>query len=234
MHDATTANTVTVQIVYDLACPWCYIGKRRLEHAMAGRLGLRCRLRWWPYLLHPELPEEGVERTTYLARRYGSEARVRRVLRGIADAGQSTRIDFAFDRIRRTPNTVNAHRLVRFAETEGLADAAVEALFHSHFVDGRDIGDASALLRIGVGIGLDRDSLAVYLASGAGTADVHNDYARAARLGLNGVPTFLFAERFVVAGAQEAQVLTRMLDVAHEGGRALARLEANREHTAVS
>ncbi len=225
MHEQLSAEAVDVEIVYDLACPWCFIGKRRLEQALARRPILRCRRRWRPYLLHPDLPAEGIEREVYLARRYGSEARVRRVLRGIADAGQSTRIDFAFDRIRRTPNTVNAHRLVRFAASEGFGDAAVEAIFAAHFVEAEDIGNLATLQAIGERLGLDASALELYLNSGVGVSDIYEDYARAARLGLNGVPTFIFAGGFVVAGAQEAQVLARMVDVAREAAREAERSE---------
>ncbi len=222
MFDLTGREILSITIVFDLACPWCFIGKRRLEQAMAERPGLRCRRRWWPFLLHPDLPSEGIDRAAYLARRYGNEARARRVLRGLADAGQSTRIDFAFDRIQRTPNTVNAHRLVRFAEAHGLADAAVDAVFSSHFVDGRDIGDNATLLDLGRDVGLDVDALSLYLASNAGLVDVHEEYAEAARQGLSGVPTFVFAGQFVVGGAQDAKVLARMLDVSYAHHRAMA------------
>jgi len=205
-----------IEVIFDPGCPWCYIGKRQLERALAARPGVDARLKWWPFLLNPDLPPEGLDRTTYLIRKFGSEARVGRIHLAIADAGQSVEIDFAFDRIRRTPNTVNAHRLVRFAGTYGSADRVVEALFHNHFVRGRDIGDARVLVQIGEELGLDIRLLRPYLRSEADVAVIYAENARAHRLGINGVPAFVLDGAFVTCGAQESSVLARMIDVARE------------------
>ena len=216
MEDRRPASVISVEIVFDPTCPWCYIGKRRLERALAKRPSLTVRLLWRPFLLNPDIPAAGLPRDDYLNRKYGGSARVRRVLRAISDAGQSSRIDFAFDRIRRTPSSVNAHRLVRFADAEGLAHAAVEALFHAYFLFGRDIGDRGVLVDVGAGIGLDPHALGIYLASDADVAFVHREHSRAARLGISGVPTFVMSGNLLIAGAQEPRVLASMLDVARE------------------
>lgn len=208
---------IVIEIVFDPACPWCYIGKRRLERALGMRPDLRPVLKWWPFLLNPEMPSEGIDRTSYLLRKYGSETRVGRIYGAIAEVGQSVEIDFAFERIRRAPNTVNAHRLVRFAGAEGRADAAVEALFFSYFIEARDVGDVSVLLEIGAGLGLDAHSLKRYLESGQDADLIYEENARAHRLGVNGVPSFVFGGSLVISGAQEPQVLARMLDVARMG-----------------
>jgi predicted DsbA family dithiol-disulfide isomerase len=205
-----------VQIIFDPGCPWCYIGKRQLERALATRPDIQPQLDWWPFLLNPDLPPEGIDRTTYLIRKFGSEARVGRIHVAIADVGQSVEIDFAFDRIRRTPNTVNAHRLVRFAAVHGRADRTVEALFYNHFVRGRDIGDTGVLTQIGSEVGLDVRLLRLYLRSDADLASVYAENARAHRLGINGVPAFVFNGAFVTCGAQEPTVLARIIDVARE------------------
>lgn len=208
---------IVIEIVFDPACPWCYIGKRRLERALSMRPDLRPVLKWWPFLLNPEMPAEGIDRTSYLLRKYGSETRVGRIYGAIAEVGQSVEIDFAFERIRRAPNTVNAHRLVRFAGAEGRADAAVEALFFSYFIEARDVGNVSILLEIGAELGLDARSLKRYLESGQDAELIYEENARAHRLGVNGVPSFVFGGSLVISGAQEPQVLARMLDVARMG-----------------
>ncbi len=216
MIERVLAGKVLIEVIFDPGCPWCYIGKRRLEGALALRPQVRAAVRWWPFLLNPNIPADGIDRSTYLLRKFGSEARVGRVFGAIADVGQSVEIDFAFDRIVRTPNTVNAHRLVRFADIHGKADPAVEALFFNHFVVGRDIGEVRVLIDIGKELGLDTQALGPYLRSDAELALIYAENARAHRLGINGVPSFVLNKSFVVSGAQEPNVLMRMLEVARE------------------
>jgi len=203
-----------IEVIFDPGCPWCYIGKRRLEQALALRPHLNPRIGWWPFLLNPDMPPEGLDRSTYLVRKFGSEARVGRVFGAIADAGQSIEIDFAFDRIRRTPSTVDAHRLIRRADATGKGQAAVEALFFEHFVNGRNVGDTDVLVRVAKNLGLDADVTREYLESDEDVALIQDENARAHRLGVNGVPTFVFNGEMVISGAQEPRVLARMLDVA--------------------
>ncbi len=207
-----------IEIIFDAVCPWCYIGKRRLEQALALRPHIRATPRWRPFLLNPEMPPEGIDRTAYLVRKFGSEARVRRIYGAIGEAGQSVEIDFAFERIRRTPSTVDAHRLVRFAGNAGKATDAVEALVLAYFVDGRDIGDTGVLTGIGENLGLDAGPLHAYLTSDEDAALIHEENARAHGLGINGVPAFVFNRDMVISGAQEPRILARMLDAARETG----------------
>lgn len=209
-------NTLQIEIIFDPSCPWCYIGKRQLHKAIASRPQYPVELRWWPFLLNPDMPPEGADRTTFLIRKYGSEARVGRIFRAIAHVGHSVEIQFAFDRIGRAPNTVNAHRLIRFADQFDQADMAVEALFHSHFVRGLDIGDLSVLQDVGQVLGLDAAALKRYLSSDEDIQLIYEANERAHRLGINGVPAFVFAGSFVICGAQDPKVLSRMLDVAHK------------------
>lgn len=203
-----------IDIIFDTVCPWCYIGKRRLEKALAMRPQITARPRWRPFLLNPEMPAEGIDRTAYLIKKFGSEARVRRIYGAIGEAGQSVEIEFAFDRIGRTPNSVDSHRLVRFAEARGRADDMVEALFVDYFLHGRDIGDRAVLLDVGAAKGLDRGALQAYLESDDDVALIYDENARAHRLGINGVPSFAFNDKLVISGAQEPQVMVRMLDAA--------------------
>ncbi len=207
------AHQVQIEMIFDLNCPWCYIGKRHLERALAMRPAIPVVLRWWPFLLTPDMPKEGVDRLTFLLRKFGSETRISRIYDAIARVGQSVAIDFSLDRIQRAPNTVDAHRLVRFAERHGLAQLAVESIFRSFFVAGRDIGDRRELLRIGAEIGLDSTALLTYLRSDTDYALIFKENARAHRLGINGVPSFVFNGSHIICGAQESIVLARMLDV---------------------
>lgn len=207
-----------VEIVFDPSCPWCYIGKRQLERAIMLRPKLRVMRRWSPFLLSPDMPAEGVERARFLIRKFGSEARVARIFRAIAHVGEAVGIAFAFERIARAPNTRNAHRLVRYAERFGRADDAVEALFHGYFVEGRDIGDLEVLVRLARGIGLEPARVRAHLLSDADGPAIAEENARAHRLGINGVPAFIFSGSFIVCGAQDPRVLARMLDVGREAG----------------
>jgi len=215
-----------IDIIFDAICPWCYIGKRRLEKAIGLRPGIDVTMQWRPFLLNPEMPPRGIERATYLSRKFGSEARIRRVFGALADAGQSVEIDFAFERIGHTPNTVDCHRLVRFAAHAGRAGAAVEALFLNYFINGKNIGETEVLLAIAGNLGLDRHAVGTFLAGGDGIPWVFEENAQAHRLGINGVPSFVFNGKLVISGAQEPSVLARMLDAAHrldaDGGTSLS------------
>lgn len=203
-----------IDIVFDTVCPWCYVGKRRLEAAARLRPDVEFEANWRPFLLNPDMPRDGMDRSTYLIRKFGTEARVRRVYGAISDAGQSVEIDFAFDRIRQTPNSVNSHRLVTFAQGFAKSDLAVEALFFNYFVNGRDIGEVDVLVKIGVDLGLPEGQLASYLESDEDIAHIYEENALAHRHGINSVPSFLFAGSMAISGAHEPQVLARMLDAA--------------------
>ncbi len=207
-------NAVTIDILFDPICPWCFIGKRRLEEAIRERPDIDVTSRWRPFLLNPEIPREGIDRTAYLVRKFGSEERVRRVYGAIEEAGLSVEIDFAFDRIKQTPNTVDAHRLIRFADLPGKADATAEALFHNYFVNGKNIGERDVLFGIAENLNLDMKSLKEYLNSDEDIELIYDENANAHRMGVNGVPSFLFNGHIAISGAQEPPVLARMLDAA--------------------
>ncbi|MEE8394260.1 MAG: DsbA family oxidoreductase [Rhodospirillales bacterium] len=206
-----------IDVIFDPICPWCYIGKRRLEQALGLRPNIKPAVGWRPFLLNPQIPAEGIDRTAYLIKKYGSETRVRRILGSIFQAGQSVEIKFDFEAIGHTPNSVDAHRLVRYAERFSKTEHAVEELFRGFLLKGRDIGDIQVLADIGNEIGLDKKELMDFLEGDDETIFVMNENARAHRLGVNGVPAFVFNEQMVIAGAQEAPVLAKMLDAAQAG-----------------
>lgn len=169
---------------------------------------------WRPFLLNPDMPRVGMARPDYVIRKFGGEDRARRLYASISEIGRSEGVSFRFDRIRRTPSSVDAHRLVRYAGRYGRADAMVEALFSAHFTDGLDIGDQSVLVAAGQSCGLNAQSVRRFLHGDEEVDAVHADNLRAHRLGINGVPCFVISGRHAIAGAQEPEVIERLLDVA--------------------
>lgn len=209
-----TGRPIEIAMVFDPTCPWCYVGKRRLEQALALRPAVPVRLRWWPFLLFPDLPCEGTDRAGHLVSHYGSEARAKRAERALEQAGRAIGIAFAFDRLRRQPNPVDAHRLIRLATPESRAGELVEALMSAHFVEGRHIGDAGVLADVAASCDLDPQAVRAHLQAADDVDGILREHARARRLGIHGVPTFVFNGTLVLAGAQEPQILLRMLDLA--------------------
>ena len=204
---------LTVEVVHDLVCPWCYLGTRRLLRTIRRRPDLLVDLVWRPFLLNPDMPRLGMSRSDYVIRKFGGEDRARRLYTSITEIGRTEGVQFRFDRVRRTPSSVDAHRLVRWAARFGRADGMVEALFAAHFSDGRDLGDAAVLCAIAASCGLDPAAARTMLGSDAELDGVHADNLRAHRLGINGVPCFVVAGRHAIAGAQEPEVIERLLDV---------------------
>ena len=197
-----------IDVVSDAICPWCWIGKRHLEGALARLTdeGERFAVHWRPFQLNPDMPREGVERAAYRAAKFGSAERSRELDAQVAAAGAAAGLEFRFDRQRRTPNTVDAHRLIRRAgEAGGMArqDAVVEALFRAYFQDGRDIGNAAVLAEVASGAGL--EGAAAFLASGEDEAEVQAEDAGFRRLGISGVPSFALAGHILFSGAVPAE-----------------------------
>ena len=205
---------LSVEVVHDLVCPWCFLGLRRLLRALRRRPDLLFDIIWRPFLLNPDMPRVGMPRADYVVRKFGGEERARRLYASIAEIGRTEGVPFRFDRIRRTPSSVDAHRLVRWAVAYGSGAAIVEALFCAHFTDGRDIGDAHVLAAVAQSCGLDGGEALRFLHGEAESDAVHAENLRAHRLGINGVPCFVVGGRHAIAGAQEPEVIERLLDVA--------------------
>ena len=205
---------LTIEVVHDLVCPWCFLGVRRLLATLRQRPDLVCDIHWRPFLLNPDMPRSGMARYDYVIRKFGGEERARRLYASITEIGRGEGIVFRFDRIRRTPSSVDAHRLVRWAERFDQGGAVVEALFYAYFSDGKDIGDIGLLSAVAAGAGLDPGAARAFLHSDVETEAVHGDNLRAHRLGINGVPCFIVAGTYAIAGAQEPEVIERLLDVA--------------------
>ena len=212
-----------VAIVSDTICPWCYIGKRRFERANAGRPA-DLAVEWRPFQLNPDMPAEGVDRMRYLVSKFGSEERVAEIFTAIEQAGESEGIEFVFDRIARTPNTVDSHRLIEYAGAHDAQDGVVESLFHRYFEQGEDISDHGVLTAAGVDGGLDEDELRRFLEGDDGLAEVRKESEAASRAGISGVPCFIFEGRYAVSGAQSPDVFERVFELA-----AAAQSEASAE-----
>jgi predicted DsbA family dithiol-disulfide isomerase len=214
MTQTDTRPPLEVGLIADLACPWCYLGLVRLDRARALRPHLAVRLRWWPFFLNPQLPPEGIDRQTYLRAKFGGDAAAKGVYERIVASGRADGVAFAFERMTRTPNTLLAHRLILLAAEQGRADAAIRGLFEALFVEGRDIGDPGELAEIGAAAGLDRSEVAAFLAGDRLRSQVVASHRQAERLGVRGVPVFVFDDEQVISGAQPPEVLVRLLELA--------------------
>ena len=203
-----------IEVVYDLVCPWCYLGVRRLFRTMRRRPDLMFDLSWRPFLLNPDMPRAGMARSDYVIRKFGGEDRARRLYASITEIGAGEGIEFRFDRIRRTPSSVDAHRIVRWATLYGRSNDVADALFAAHFTDGHDIGEHAVLRDVAAATGLNPAAALAFLRSDEDIDAVHADNLRAHRLGINGVPCFVIAGRHAIAGAQEPEVIERLFDVA--------------------
>jgi predicted DsbA family dithiol-disulfide isomerase len=210
---------VHIDVYSDVICPWCFIGKRRLEEALEQtELAQSAQVRWRPFELNPTVPKGGMDRRPYLEAKFGGAASLKKMEDRLSQAGEADGIEFAFDRIARTANTFDAHRLIWFAEQQGCQDDVVEALFHSYFTKGRDIGNLDSLTEIAVDCGLNREEVGRFLASDQGVQDVRAEEATGYRLGIRGVPFFLFNGSLSISGAQPPDVLVAAIRQAEDAG----------------
>jgi predicted DsbA family dithiol-disulfide isomerase len=194
-----------IDIYSDIVCPWCYVGKRRLERALTS-VGSDVHVVWRPFQLNPMMPSDGMDRTTYLKAKFGSLEAFGRMEEQLLAAGTEEQIPFALEKIQLTPNTFAAHRLVWHAAQQGKQDEVVEALFRSYFVEGENIGDLKTLAHAAVEAGLDRTGIEKFLASEKGVVEVKAEEAVGRRLGIRGVPYFVLNGRVAISGAQPPNV----------------------------
>jgi predicted DsbA family dithiol-disulfide isomerase len=199
MNDMSTATTtrMRIDIVSDAICPWCWIGRANLLAAME-ELGWDADIHWHPYQLNPDMPRAGVERAAYRTQKFGSLERSQELDAQVAAAGATAGLTFQMSRQARTPNTVLAHRLAKFADGSGQQDALIETMFRAYFQEGRDIGDPAVLAELAAGLGLDAQA---FLASDALEAEVLAEDANFRRMGINGVPSFALAGHILFSGA---------------------------------
>lgn len=198
--------TFAVTVVSDVICPWCYIGKRRLEKAIAAH-GRAVKVRWLPFQLNPTMPNDGLSRREYRTKKFGSWERSEELDVKVIAVGRDEGINFAFDKIERTPNTLDAHRLIWLAEREGLQDAVVEALFRAYFTEGMDISNRQTLLNVVSGAGLHRSKAEAVLNSDDGMESLNEAEGVARRHSVNSVPFFIVNDKMTLAGAQHPDTL---------------------------
>ena len=205
-----TDRGLTIEIYSDVVCPWCYIGKRRLEQALAS-VGGEMRVTWRPFQLNPTMPLGGVDRTTYLEAKFGSLEVFGRLEEQVIAAGAGEGIRFAFEKMQRTPNTFAAHRLIWHAERHGKQDAVVEALFRAYFVEAQDIGNVGTLSQVAAQAGLERSETENFLKSDEGVVDVKAEEATGHKLGIRGVPYFVLNGSISISGAQPPDIFVSAL-----------------------
>jgi predicted DsbA family dithiol-disulfide isomerase len=196
---------LTVEIISDVICPWCFIGKRRLERAL--RLlpeGVETEVHWRPFELNPDMPAAGIDRKSYRSRKFGSWEQAQALDRQVAQVGAEEGIRFAFERMATTPNTLEAHRLIWLAAEQGVRSAVVEALFHAYFEDALNVGDRGVLTAVATDAGMD---VREFLESDRGRDAVAGEELTARRVGVSGVPFFLMGGAIPVSGAQPPEAL---------------------------
>jgi predicted DsbA family dithiol-disulfide isomerase len=216
MSEQATTRTFPIDVLSDVVCPWCFVGKRRLEMALATLASnhpqLRAVVSWHPFELNPGLPREGVDRRSHMERKFGGSARLTDAHARLEAVGSALGIGFRFGAITRQPNTFDAHRLVSWAQAQRDAAPLVERLFAAFFVEARDIGDRDELARIAAESGFDAGAAKAMLDSDAFVAHVAATEGRARELGVDGVPFFIFNERVAVSGAQEPATLVAAIE----------------------
>jgi predicted DsbA family dithiol-disulfide isomerase len=205
-------QTMRVDIYSDTVCPWCYLGKRRFELALAGRPQYEPRINWRPFELNPDLPWEGVDRAGYLASKFGDSAQIEAGDAALVRHGSAVGLEFRFDLVKCLPNTRRSHLLIAHAARQGLASEVVERIMQAYFEEGCNIGDVGELVRLGVEAGLSERETRSAMVLRAGQDGVVAAERHAAVLGINGVPTFIFDRQYSVSGAQEIETYTQVID----------------------
>ena len=214
MTATATTSPLNIDIVSDVVCPWCYIGKRHVEAAIAQfsakRPGVAVTIRWHPFQLNPDLPPEGTDRKAYLEAKFGGPQRAAEIYARVSAAGRNAGLALNFDGIQRQPNTLMAHALIAYAQSiegGGHADAIVERLFKAYFVDGRFIGDIEVLVAIAAECGLDAEATRAVLSEPSTLEQIAALDSSVRRQGISGVPFLIFNQKLALSGAQPPEVM---------------------------
>ncbi len=206
------ASHASLDILSDPICPWCYIGKVKLDRALAQRPGHGLDISWRPYQLNPEMPAAGMDRTEYLETKFGGPERARAIYGQIRDAAIAAGLTVDFDKITRTPNTFDAHRLIRWSRSDGHQQTVVDSLFARYFERGEDIGDRSVLMEVAAEVGMDSSVLTRLYDEDADRDLLTDEEMMARQMGVSGVPTFIIGKEFALVGAQETSAWLDVLD----------------------
>jgi predicted DsbA family dithiol-disulfide isomerase len=203
-----------IDVVSDTVCPWCFIGKRRLGRALLLRPDISFDVHWRAYRLDPTIPREGVDRKAYMKAKFGDSPRTAAMGDALREAGQAEDIAFAFDKIERRPDTLDSHRLIRWSSSTGKQNDVVEKLFSAYFEEGRDIGDTKVLVSVAADAGMDSELIAQLLSTDDDREVIEREDMLAHRMGISGVPTFIFDNKFAISGAQEPEMIVQVIDKA--------------------
>jgi predicted DsbA family dithiol-disulfide isomerase len=198
---------VRIDVVSDVVCPWCFIGKRRLEKALALKPDIPVEVHWRPYFLNDWIPREGISREQYLTTKFGSPERYKGIAQRVSAAAAAEGLTYAIDRISRQPNTLDAHRLIRWAGGIGKAADMKQKLMDLYFTEGADLTNHAVLVQAAADIGLDAEDIRAALASDQDVAEVEGEALSAKEAGIEGVPCFIFGGKFAVSGAQAPEYL---------------------------
>lgn len=203
---------VKLDIVSDPICPWCYIGKALLDRALAERPDHPFVIEWHPFQLNPDMPREGMDRRAYLEAKFGGKEAAVAAYQPVAEKAREAGVEIDFEAMQRTPNTLDAHRLIHWAGIEGKQEAVAMALFAAYFTQGRDIGDAEVLTDIADSAGMDGAVVAKLLASDADEGDIRARDAQFREMGISSVPTYIVAAQHAVPGAQDPALWLKVMD----------------------
>jgi len=207
----STLKPLKIDIVSDVVCPWCYIGKRRIEDALALVPDVPVEVHWRPFFLNPWVPREGISREDYLTTKFGSVEAYKNIAGRVVAAASEEGLVYRPDQVKRQPNTTDCHRLIHWAEAEGKAGEMKQRLMELYFRDGGDLTDTEVLVQAAADCGLDAADVRRRLASDEDVALVSGNAQEAADKGISGVPTFVFAQKYAVSGAQPADMLARAI-----------------------
>jgi len=203
---------VRLDIISDPICPWCYIGKAGLDAAIARTGTNPFDIDWRIFQLNPDMPPGGMDRKAYLEAKFGGPERARAIYARIEEAARAAGVDVHFDRMTRTPNTMDAHRLIRWARTTGTQPVLVDLMFRRYFQEGADIGAPDVLVDIAEAAGMERDLVARLLAGAADREQLAEEDRAAREMGVSGVPCFIVGGRYVLQGAQPAEVWVNVIE----------------------
>jgi predicted DsbA family dithiol-disulfide isomerase len=209
---------VRIDVVSDVVCPWCFIGKHRLEKALALRPGVAVEVHWRPYFLNDWIPREGISREQYLTNKFGSPERYKGIAQRVTAAAAEEGLVYAADKVKRQPNTLDCHRLIRWAELEGKAGEMKQKLMDLYFTQGADLTDRDTLVQAAVSVGLHAETVREGLASDQDVAAIEQEALSAKEAGIEGVPCFIFGGKFAVSGAQSPEYLAEAIDRMTQAG----------------
>jgi len=203
---------VRIDVISDVVCPWCFIGKRRLEKALALKPGIPVEVHWRPYFLNDWIPREGIAREDYLTTKFGSPERYKGIAQRVSAAAAAEGLTYAMDKMKRQPNTLDCHRLIRWAEAIGKAAEMKQKLMDLYFTQGADLTDRETLVKAAADVGLNAADVRARLASDADVALIEQEAQSAKEAGIDGVPCFIFGGNFAVSGAQAPEYLAEAIE----------------------